>query len=198
MVSQILYGESFEITETRGEWQRIRLAFDGYEGWCEGLPYFERTDNDLFIVTEPFFTENNVIYPLGSHVRTKQLPAQGVIQTALLMINAPYLWGGRTFMGIDCSGFTQVVFKANGVSLPRDASQQVHDGTEVDPLEAQAGDLAFFVSPDGKVTHVGIVLDDHKIIHASKFVRIDKLSSEGIIDPQGIKTHSLFKIKRVQ
>lgn len=116
-----------------------------------------------------------------------------------LFLHAPYLWGGRSVFGIDCSGFTQVVFKMLGLAIPRDASQQVHEGTIIDFVaNAQVGDLAYFENEQQKVIHVGIVLDDHKIIHASGKVRIDTLDHHGIFNSETKRyTHKLKIIKRI-
>ena len=122
-----------------------------------------------------------------------------LISIAFTYLNSPYLWGGRSFFGIDCSGFTQIVFKLNGFKLPRDASQQALIGTSLSFVEeALAGDLAFFDNEEGKIIHVGIVLDDTKIIHASGKVRIDKLDHYGIFNVDTKKySHHLRVIKRV-
>ncbi len=116
---------------------------------------------------------------------------------ALKYLNAPYLWGGRSPWGIDCSGFVQQVFRIAGYALPRDSVQQVHCGSPVDHIkQAQAGDLAFFASTSGKIDHVGIILGDNQIIHASGKVRIDELREEGIWDGQQI-THHMKTVRRV-
>jgi hypothetical protein len=114
-------------------------------------------------------------------------------------LNAPYLWGGKSPFGIDCSGFTQMVFKIAGYKLQRDAWQQAAQGRPVKDLgEAQPGDLAFFQNGEGRITHTGIMLGDDKIIHASGKVRIDHLNEEGILNlDTRIYTHQLAHLRRV-
>jgi hypothetical protein len=117
----------------------------------------------------------------------------GMESTALEFMNAPYLWGGRSLFGIDCSGFTQVVYKICGIPLPRDAGQQVKKGTAVNFVsESVPGDLAFFGESEEEITHVGIILDGGRIIHASGKVRIDRFDHQGIfVKEKGTYSHSL-------
>ena len=121
-----------------------------------------------------------------------------LLATAKLFLNAPYLWGGKTIFGIDCSGFTQLVYKLNGYKLPRDAWQQAEQGTPLSFVEeAQPGDLAFFDNEEGKIVHVGIILSQTEIIHASGKVRIDKFDHYGIFHSENKKySHMLRVIKR--
>ncbi len=122
-----------------------------------------------------------------------------ILENARTFLNAPYLWGGKTPFGIDCSGFTQQVFKLSGVKLLRDASQQATQGELVSFIsEAEPGDLAFFDNEEGAITHVGIIMENQKIIHASGKVRIDNIDHQGIYNKEtGSYTHKLRLIKRI-
>ncbi len=114
-------------------------------------------------------------------------------------LNSPYLWGGKSPFGIDCSGFTQMVFKICGYKLLRDSSQQVNQGKEVKNLaSSRQGDLAFFQNDEGKITHTGILISENKIIHASGKVRVDHINEEGILNVDTkVYTHQLAVIRRI-
>jgi gamma-D-glutamyl-L-lysine dipeptidyl-peptidase len=117
---------------------------------------------------------------------------------ALTYLNTPYLWGGKSPFGIDCSGFTQQVFRFKGINIPRDAYQQEELGILIEFDDVQEGDVAFFSNDKGKITHVGIILNDKQIIHASSWVRIDQLKYDGIYTSDtSEKTHQLASIKRI-
>lgn len=126
------------------------------------------------------------------------LSPENIIKDALFFLNVSYLWGGRNFFGLDCSGFVQTVFKLNGVSLNRDAWQQAEQGATVDFLqEVRPGDVAFFDNAEGRITHVGIMLSQTEIIHASGRVHIDPIDNQGIYSAElGRYTHKLRIIKR--
>lgn len=118
---------------------------------------------------------------------------------AFRYINSPYLWGGKTPFGIDCSGFTQQVFKIAGYKLHRDAKMQVNQGEKILSIEdALPGDLLFFKKNDGRIYHVGIYLERNEVIHASGRVRVDKIDSTGIYDNANQEyTHELAEIRRM-
>jgi hypothetical protein len=128
-----------------------------------------------------------------------QKPKSDLIKTALMYLNAPYLWGGKTPFGIDCSGFTQMVYKLNGYKLLRDASQQAIQGDALSFIEeSEPGDLAFFDNEEGNIIHVGIMMENNYIIHASGKVRIDRLDHLGIYNADlNRHTHKLRVIKKI-
>ena len=135
----------------------------------------------------------------GSYRDTRSPFDYSLLQrTAEAWLNAPYLWGGKTFMGVDCSGFVQILFKLLGIRLKRDAYQQAEEGVPVSSTgDTKGGDLAFFHNEKGKVTHVGLVLEGQQIIHAAGRVRIDRFDSQGIINSEtGKTTHELHSIRR--
>ena len=146
-----------------------------------------------------FWRKNSVQYsgkvwkPLVVKINPKMIK-----QVAYKFLNTSYLWGGRSVFGIDCSGFSQMVYKFLNVHLPRDARYQAGKGDTVKSLkEAVCGDLAFFDNEEGNITHVGIVLNPQEIIHSSGKVRLDKIDNEGIVNLETKqRTHKLKVIKR--
>ena len=121
-----------------------------------------------------------------------------LIENALIYMNAPYLWGGRSPLGIDCSGFTQIVYRLQGIDIPRDAYQQAEYGKTIESLNSSSsGDLAFFSELKNKITHVGILINKNEIIHASGRVKVDKITKDGIINKSGKLTHNLVTIKNI-
>jgi len=228
-VSQVLFGESFEITEWKENWVRIISAYDSYEGWIGrqqftmlGHVAYRSFKHDPPLLTYRAITQawkivnNSVLYlPIGSslsflegttcYVGNERFEIIGVIgdsenllASALSFLNTPYLWGGRTHFGIDCSGFTQTVFRLQGISLLRDASMQIGQGDAVYTIkEGKLGDLAFFENGEGRIVHVGILLGNGKIIHASGRVKIDSIDEKGIYaEDLNRYTHKLTAIRR--
>ena len=226
MVNQVLYGEHFKVLEIRKKWSRIRLAHDKYEGWIDNKQYKEINEEDYSAAEErtPLLasdllqmatsTDSHVLsLPLGAQLANLELTGDryegnfvsdkkekaAFINTALLYLKSPYLWGGRTPFGLDCSGFTQMVYRLNGHRLFRDASQQAAQGEALSFIEeSEPGDLAFFDKEEGLIVHVGIMLQDNYIIHCHGEVRIDRIDHTGIYNAERrMHTHKLRVIKRI-
>ena len=151
------------------------------------LPFYK---NEQFIMNE-----KKVSYT--DSVCTKKQNREAIIKTALSFLNTPYLWGGKSQMGMDCSGFSQIVYHINGYKLPRDSYLQAKKGRKININDAQQGDLAFFANKDGRIVHVGIVLDENRIIHASQgVVHIDSLDVKGVFNiKRNEYTHNLDMIR---
>lgn len=226
MVTQALYGDQFKVLEQRKKWSRIRFAYDKYEGWIDNKQYLEIEESQYKLLLEAdinlskdlveFVSDSlNNLYPipLGSDLNSLELlkhkfdgnrltsknEKTNIIQTSFLYLNAPYLWGGKTPFGIDCSGFTQMVYKLNGYKLLRDASQQAAQGMALSFIEeSEPGDLAFFDNAEGDIIHVGIIMENNYIIHAHGKVRIDRLDHSGIYNvDKNSHTHRLRVIKKI-
>ena len=165
----------------------------------------EKTGEEIiipFASSLPNFNESNISFFIKENsyiLKNENLKNIKVEDLALQFLNSPYLWGGKNPFGIDCSGFSQIIYKALGKNIPRDASQQVNVGNTINFLsDTKAGDLAFFDNEEGIITHVGIILDKNEIIHSSAKVRIDKLDQQGIYNQDFKKyTHKLRVIKRI-
>jgi len=236
MVTQLLFGEHFQIIEVQQKWIKIKIAYDGYECWIDKKQYLpiEQHTFELLNSTEAFYSaeliqiisdnKSKTFFPIvigsnlpnldnqeitienttynfeGSFIKSSQkFVKDNLIETAMVFLNSPYLWGGRSPIGIDCSGFTQLVYKMNGIKLLRDANQQAEQGETLSFVEeAEPGDLAFFDNEEGRIVHVGIVMDNNKIIHASGKVRIDGFDHHGIFNNDlKIYSHQLRILKRV-
>ncbi len=153
------------------------------------LPYYKNGE---------FTLDNNKVLFKGDISTPGKIGSKDkIVEDALMYLNAPYLWGGKSPFGIDCSGFTQIVYKINNIVIPRDAYQQAKLGEGYSFLEeAEAGDIAFFDNDEGKIIHVGILVGKNKIIHASGKVRIDTLDHQGIFNKEtNSYSHKLRIIK---
>ena len=135
----------------------------------------------------------------GANKPKSKVNKTDIVNTAYMYLHAPYLWGGRTPLGVDCSGLTQMSYRLNGIFIPRDASQQVKLGTTLSFIEeAEPGDLAFFDDTEGSIIHVGMILENNHILHSSGKVRIDRIDQQGIFNKQlGEHTHKLRLIKQI-
>jgi len=222
MTNQVLFGESFQILKKTNKWSYIELHHDTYKGWVNNKQFQITTNlNNRFIISnkkQAYIKINSIRQPLilGSLITKNNKLKQEIhlnvnlsfskmkpfelwfVKIAKKYLNTPYLWGGRTTLGIDCSGYTQMVYRLFETSLPRDSHQQAKVGQEIlDIKNIKMGDLAFF-SKKNKINHVGIVLNKKQIIHASGKVRIDKLDNNGIFNEESNSyTHTLQKINRV-
>lgn len=217
MVSQLLYNETYMVLDKTSEWVLIQTDLNPYEGWIQAKQFVEISEEEykdlkskkLYLTDKPIVEYNGQFLSMGtplyeSHPDAVELPPEFhpelMVNYAKKLLGAPYLWGGRCMMGIDCSGLVQVCARLAGIILPRDASQQVKEGNLVYFLqETQPGDLAFFGEEDGHITHVGIVMGNEQIIHASGQVRIDYLDQTGIFNKElDAHTHFLQAIKRLK
>ena len=264
MVSQLLFGDTYELLAEDGNWLRIKTSDCGYEGFLN-LKYHHALTDEQFqelkqapqSLVSDFMTlvceeKSQTVFPIFIGASFPKPDSQGhfklgdaafalpswsadsdensefkiqnpktvasqdsqlstvncqlstdkpsaILSFATTFLRAPYLWGGRTPAGIDCSGFTQLIYKSIGTLIPRDASQQVELGQPLDfASEGQIGDLAFFQNEEGRIVHVGMICAPGKIIHASGQVRIDKLDDTGIFNcDTGKYSHQLRIIKRL-
>lgn len=234
MVTQLLFGDTFEIIEKENVWINIKTHYDDYSGWIHHLQFLvvdefefeEYISKAKVLVSDSnskltdLSSKKQIHLILGSSIPlpggekfsigsynfqfagnylTANKNKHEILQFAKVFLNTPYLWGGRTMFGIDCSGFTQMVYKLTGIFLPRDASQQAQYGESLSFLsEAEAGDLVFFDNEIGNITHVGILYDNQQIIHASGCVKTDMIDHNGIFNTDlGKYTHSLRLIKKL-
>lgn len=231
MVSQVLFGERFAITDRLPDWVKIETLFDAYSGWINSLHggYAAWDEGSIGIITANEIRcikkddgSLMTIYPgselfgitddLSSftfarqtcHLEGSQIPMlkpdSSITSSALQFLNSPYLYGGRTPAGIDCSGLVQAVFKIHGTALPRDAAKQAELGDTVNFLsDARPGDVLFFSRNNDEISHTGILVDNETVIHAYGMVRADRIDHHGIwSEEKASYTHMLRLIKRMK
>lgn len=236
IVTQLLFGDYFEVLDRQGNWVRIRIAYDSYECWIDKKQYFpiQQHTFDILHTTAMYYcnelvqvirdNKTSLLFPIligsalpnfdsgecavenrtytyeGEYTNgTSPVSKTAILETAMMYLNAPYLWGGKTPFGIDCSGLVQTVYKLHGVKLKRDAFQQAEQGELLSFVEeAEPGDLAFFDNDEGRIVHVGIVMENNRIIHASGKVRIDGFDHQGIFNSDmQTYSHRLRLLKRI-
>lgn len=226
MISQLLYGDLYEVIEKKEKWLSIKTVFDNYEGWINNNQFIEVKSDNLFntlskneaysldlinfvetlnkdlipiLLGSKISVSNHINHSFDGQFSDKKKSRKDIIETAKLYLNTPYLWGGKTPFGIDCSGLSQMVYKINGYKIPRDAKDQVNLGGNLGFIEeSKEGDLAFFDNEEGEIIHVGILMKNNYIIHASGHVKIDRIDQTGIYNLSKKKhTHKLRTIKNI-
>lgn len=224
MVSQLLFGETFEVVAYGNPWVKIRTVLDGYEGYMDikhALPLTEKefrrwvdasvlqtsqvqkiqANFGTIYTSKASFVGEDARFDIGSwSFEQAELESmkKSIWEDSRDYLNAPYLWGGKSIFGIDCSGFVQAIFRLHGYNLPRDAYEQAEIGTDIDFEDVQANDLAYFSNAEGKIIHVGIMGEGRQIIHASGRIRVDELKAQGIWNEEYEKfSHTLAHIKRL-
>ncbi len=227
MTTQLLFGDHFKVLEQQKKCSKIRIAYDGFEGWIDNNQYHSISEteyHDAENKAEHLWVTDLVTYAqkkdhalvpliLGSALHHNALLTYNcdnndqsfpkvktqLVKTALLYLNAPFLRGGKTPFGVDAAGFTQMVYKISGYQLFRTALQQSAQGEALSFIEeSEAGDLAFFDNKDGIIDHVGIIMENNYIIHAHGKVRIDRIDHTGIFSAEANNyTHKLRVIKKI-
>ena len=220
MISQLFFGETIEVVSKKNNWCLVISNLDNYKGWVRDSHFLSIPKPDYIKINrkkKKFSSTDTLIY--NNKLKNYTVPAGSIIsnckylgfncisndknfrsleEIALSFLNSPYLWGGKTKFGTDCSGFVQSVFKIYGKILPRDSYQQALVGIKVSLENSKVGDLVFFGKKIDAINHVGIMISNKRIIHSSGKVRIDNIINEGIlnVDSEEI-SHELQSVRRI-
>lgn len=234
IMTQMLFGDTFEVLERHRQWFYIKTSYDHYEGWVDEKVVLEISKNTFDalqsskkyytagVLSEvdfdtsgtfllpmgsvlPFFDPDKKILKMGDEIGvlkgefiTGVHDKNKVLSMAFTYLNAPYLWGGKTHFGLDCSGLTQMAYKACGYDLLRNAKDQALQGASIKLSEAVSGDLAFFTNDKGKVIHVGFILGDGRILHSHGNAHIDPIDETGIWSLKFKRySHKLSDVRRI-
>lgn len=182
-----------EENDFTGEWVN-QVDYNGHQMWVPfGSSLTAMKNGNVFWRRNTVHYSGKVWNPV-----TAKRDAKTIKQLAFKFLNSPYLWGGKSVFGVDCSGFTQSVYKMLNIHLFRDSQQQATQGELVAFLQqAHCGDLAFFDDEEGRIIHVGMLLNANEIIHSAGKVRVDKIDNEGIVHAEtGQRTQKLRIIRR--
>ena len=234
IMTQMLFGDTFEVLDTYKQWKYIKTTYDQYEGWIDEKVVLSLSKDDFKRINaqDKFFTTDivsEVIFPksgrfllpmgsvlpdfdpekltlkmgeetgvlMGNFTTGKHSKSQ-ILEWAFTYLNSPYLWGGKTHFGLDCSGLTQMAYKIGGYDLLRNAKDQATQGVTIKLSEAEPGDLAFFTNDKGKVIHVGFLLGDGTIFHSHGNAHIDPVDEKGIWSNKFQRySHRLSEVKRI-
>jgi hypothetical protein len=217
MINQLFFGESITIIKTKEKWSFISSNIDKYQGWIRNLHFklIKKSEYKILSESDSVFSKSEIIIkndtseitiPTGSLLSSVKFlnyfyvdkdECKSLLETIKSFINSPYLWGGKTKYGVDCSGLVQSIFKTLNIILPRDSKEQSDFGVEIKG-GYKLGDLAFFGENVNKISHVGIFIDNETIVHAYGKVRVDKINSKGIYNTEEERiTHFLQKVNRI-